>query len=250
MSTAIIYHSYQNKEGGFTDCPDGVIGAAIAYQRLGVGSHRYTLEVVSDYYRPNTEYEKGKPNLIPTLTRAGTIFIVDFSYPRSWLEEMQGQGIGVMVIDHHVDKLESFDLKNFSDALYPTTELEDCGATLTWKFFYPEVEMPKVLEHIRRRDIGLDGYYEGLCPDSEAVNLAMDDIRYNLRSLDTDTKMEALWSFITEDWAEELLLNMGRPKVQERDKRIKDFLDNNFEHGCIITSGHEPDSDPTGTERA
>lgn len=164
MTTYIIYHCYQDKNSDkLTDCPDGIIAASIAYMALDCNAI-----LLGDYYRHASDYSE-KPERDDYPFEAGDkVIIVDFSYPKHWLEYWQALGVDLTIIDHHADKFPQ--LEGFSRAILDEKE---CGATLTFKHFYPEREFPEILKDVRRRDIGADGYYRGECPDSEAFNEAL-----------------------------------------------------------------------------
>lgn len=159
MKTLIIYH--QVKPG--VDCPDGIMAAAIASAAHPEAS------ILGDSYQDNDWYMASDP---PEY-RDMKIIIVDFSYPATWLNHWESSGCKVTVIDHHEPKFPM--LSGFSGAILDANE---CGATLTWKTFFPYMSMPEILKHVRRRDIGVDGYYEGKTRDSEAINEALASRRH------------------------------------------------------------------------
>lgn len=145
----IIYH--QVKKG--VDCPDGVMAAAIcALAHPGA-------ELIGDWYNSDR-------TLFNVITPRTEIIIVDFSYPAERLKRWESEGAKVTVIDHHAPKFP--ELEGFSGAILDANE---CGATLTWKHFFPDQPQPPILAHVRRRDIGADGYYKAPenCRDSKAV---------------------------------------------------------------------------------
>lgn len=196
--TRIIYH--QVKPG--VDCPDGVIAAAIA-------SIKYPDALITgDSYQDNGWYVFNDPYPY----RQESLIIVDFSYPAEWLHRWEANGCDVTVIDHHAPKFPM--LKGFSGAILDANE---CGATLTWKTFFPDKPMPELLLHVRRRDIGADGYYEGQCRDSEAINEGLSTLRYKLsapisllRGILLDDNQPCQW-----------LKDAGEPKLIERDRIIE-----------------------------
>lgn len=211
MKIHILYH--QVKLG--IDCPDGVVAAAIA--------HHYH----KDFGPVTIEgacYRKDYPVLpdieIPPATTK--VVIVDFSYPASWLNHWQAQGLEIEVLEHHADKFPW--LEGFSGAVLDDRE---CGATIAWRHYYPDRPLPKNLEHVRRRDIGLDGYYSGGSVDSEAFNLGFGEYRSGLKDLPIEEKLtniayvvfDAYWQF----WSK-AFKNEGRPQIVERDRLIADRL--------------------------
>ena len=159
----IIYH--QVKPG--VDCPDGIMAAAIAVQHAIDHDQPYTL--LGDCYKHNDDYGD-RPHGLPDFKEGDRLTIVDFSYPAAWLNHWESEGIQVTVIDHHAPKFPM--LEGFSGAVLDANE---CGATLAWKHFYGDRPMPEILTHVRRRDIGADGYYKAdeNCRDSKAITEAI-----------------------------------------------------------------------------
>jgi hypothetical protein len=214
MSTHIIYH--QAKPG--IDCPDGIMAAAVAYgYHQGIGE---SVTVAGACYRK--EYPPIPDIEIPAGTKK--LVIVDFSYPEGWLLfwELQ-ENLIVTVFEHHADKFGW--LQDFSGAVLNDKE---CGASLVWQYYYGQQNhvIPEILEHVRRRDIGLDGYYEGRSPRSEAINLGLGLYRKRIKSLGTIEQLALLNSVIVDVSQSEIpfFLSSGLPEIEERDRLIADRL--------------------------
>lgn len=175
MKTTIIYH----KATETADCPDGIMSAAIAAATLATDS----FDLLGDLYRKGDDYEAVPPYEKYSFGMGDRLIIVDFSYPKHWLDYWVGQGIDLTIIDHHAAKFPM--LEGFTGAILDEKE---CGATLSWKHFFPDRSLPQLLIHVRRRDIGLDGYYQGLARESEAINEGLSTWRYQFQ----DTKLEML----------------------------------------------------------
>jgi oligoribonuclease NrnB/cAMP/cGMP phosphodiesterase (DHH superfamily) len=198
--TYIIYH--QVKPG--TDCPDGIMAAAIASMKYPEAT------IMGDSYQDNDWYQENDPHFYENKN----LIIVDFSYPASWLKHWESHGCTITLIDHHAPKFPM--LSGFSGAILDANE---CGATLTWKTFFPNDPMPELLLHVRRRDIGADGYYNGECRDSEAINEALTHLRHSWSTQDKDT-ISALKEVLKADNCSQLLL-VGQDILVERDRIIK-----------------------------
>lgn len=57
----------------------------------------------------------------------------------------------IQLFDHHKTSEESF--ANFSNARVKTIhDMKECGATLAWKYYFPEKALPLFLKHVRIRD--------------------------------------------------------------------------------------------------
>ena len=216
MQTYIIYH----KSTETSDCPDGIISCAIAYSAIGDDQ----TQVMGDTYRHINEYPPlPEPHKYP-FTPGSRIVIVDFSYPKSWLEYWQNElGIDLTIIDHHAAKFPM--LEGFSKAILNERE---CGATLTWKHFYPFDSLPNILVDVRRRDIEQDGYYDGLIRYSEALNEGLGEWRYSFPLDDKLQLVKALGRLIVgcskdyefERGVYDSLVPIGEARLKERDRII------------------------------
>lgn len=215
MTTYIIYH--QVKPG--IDCPDGICAAAISKLK------HTDAELFPDSYKDNADYGD-----IPQATKypffEDNLIIVDFSYPANWLKYWESVGCKVTVIDHHAPKFPM--LSGFSGAILDANE---CGATLTWKHFFPDNPMPSVLTHVRRRDIGADGYYDGLCRDSEAITEAIAKLRQDWK----EQSVRGVQNLLKLDNCTELL-EIGNSLLDERDAIVNKACER---AELVILEGHK-----------
>lgn len=219
MTNYVVYHTYQDKiTGELTDCPDGIISAAIAYAGLN-----YDATLLGDYYRHGSDYPEIPEQEKYPFKPGDTVVIVDFSYPFHWLKYWESKDIELTIIDHHADKFPQ--LEGFSRAILDEKE---CGATLTFKHFFPNKILPEILKDVRRRDIGADGYYRGLVPDSEAFNEALNLWRISfldkyqlVKELsDLITVCHSSYKALAEDILYRTFLPIGRLKLQERNEAV------------------------------
>lgn len=207
----IIYH--QVKEG--VDCPDGIMAATIAARFFRSQNQAHCL--MGDSYRHAADYGE-----IPDrqFSEGDRVVIVDFSYPAHWLRHWESQGVIVTVIDHHAPKFPM--LEGFANAVLDANE---CGATLTWKYFFPDEPIPELLKHVRRRDIGADGYYDGLIPDSEAINEGLSKYRFDRKDLPDITRdLETLFVESQPSICQQLL-ELGQPEIEKRDRIVNAVCD-------------------------
>lgn len=130
MKELIIYH--QVKEG--FNCPDGIAAAWVASKMF-----------------PNSDLMGCVYGNVPNISDYGLIVIVDFSFPVQVMENWVSQGKLITVIDHHKTAWENF--QNLSNQVFRSFDMNECGATLTWKHFFPTQAMPVFLEYIRDRDL-------------------------------------------------------------------------------------------------
>jgi oligoribonuclease NrnB/cAMP/cGMP phosphodiesterase (DHH superfamily) len=163
----LVYH--QSKSG--TDCPDGVMAAAIANWYLA------SPVIIPDWYRHKDEYEPTPDFGRYPFISGDRLCIVDFSYPAHWLRYWENKGVRIVLMDHHEPKFE--ELRQFPWAILSA---DDCGATLAWKHFAGVESIPQLLLHVQRRDTGKDGYYKGPPYSGEIlksrrINEALGEIR-------------------------------------------------------------------------
>lgn len=151
MKAKIIYHQTSPK----TDCPDGIASAWVAYK-----AHPN-----ADIEGCSYAYEK-----LPEVEGYNLIIIVDFSFSKEVLETWANKA-EVIVIDHH--KTAMADLSTLSERILKKFDMDECGATLAWKTFFPNQEMPAFLEYVRDRDL-----WNFELEDSEELHEAIASLRY------------------------------------------------------------------------
>jgi uncharacterized protein len=212
MSTLIIYH--QSKPG--TLCPDGAMAAAIAH--LYCVSEGISHHFMGDCYRNEADYPPLPDFEVPG--DVGELIIVDFSYPRSWLDYWESNGLSVRVLDHHEPKFKL--IGDFSGAVLDANE---CGATIAWKYFFPDEPQPELLLHVKRRDIGADGYYEGLCPDSDAINEGLGKVRHEVWSLMGDQVFTSLSETLLKPELIPIMQRSGELAIENRDRIVAEACD-------------------------
>ncbi len=117
------------------NCADGT-GAALAVLK-------YCEEVG---YRPEifrAQYGCEVPDV-----KGMNVLMVDFSFKREILEELNRDAKLLHVLDHH--KTSEEDLKGLDYCHFDGTH---SGAVLAWNYLYPEAEVPPLLQYIEDRDI-------------------------------------------------------------------------------------------------
>ena len=76
------------------------------------------------------------------------VIILDFSFPRSTLEEMNENANTLLVLDHHVSARDRLD-----DLSYTHFDMDQSGAMLTWRYFFPNTVPPDFIAYIQDRDL-------------------------------------------------------------------------------------------------
>lgn len=160
-TTLIIYHEV--KPG--TPCPDGIASAWVASRALR------SADLLGHAY--------GQP--LPDVLGYKKIVIVDYSFPRPVLEEWEFNGIELVIIDHH--KTAMNDLAGLSCAIF---DMQESGATLTWKTFFPDEPCPDWLQYVKDRDL-----WNFDLPYSEEIHEAVSDIGREFAQIEVLCKLSS-----------------------------------------------------------
>ena len=137
--THVLYHS---------NCPDGFGSAYAAWTVLGDRAE----------YLP---VRHGDPP--PELPPEARVAVVDFSYPRPLLLELQARTTDLIVLDHH--RSAQSELEGLTWARFDMTR---SGARMAWDYWRPDDPIPRLLEYVEDRDL-----WRWELPDSRAVSTAL-----------------------------------------------------------------------------
>ncbi len=118
----VVYHA---------GCWDGFTAAWVAARALG-GADLYPAHY-------------GQP---PPDVRGRVVFVVDFSYPRDVLLRMALEATSIRVIDHHATARDAL-----ADLDFCTFDMQESGASLTWRHFYGNQPLPPIVAYVRDRDL-------------------------------------------------------------------------------------------------
>lgn len=120
----VLYHAF---------CPDGFGAAYAAWKKFG----------------KKAEYIPVSHQSLPPQNLEGKeVYIVDFSYPKEILKQIEIKAKSLTVIDHHVSAEE--DVKSASNHVF---DISHSGSVLTWKYLHPGTPTPKLLQYIEDTDI-------------------------------------------------------------------------------------------------
>jgi uncharacterized protein len=216
LKTAILYHQVKPS----VDCPDGFAAAWVAYNYLSKQGTEIDLFGCA-YTEP-----------APDLTDYQQIYIVDFSFPRSVIDGWNDKD--VILIDHHKTAQEHLlgDVSNFHSTFQrvgknfiAVFDMQECGATLAWKHFFPEVPIPAFLYYVRDRDL-----WNWQLPESKQINEALANLRYKIGSTAKSIDLSAyeltfkLFDLLSELSQEELvtkLLPLGKSLLVEKELQVE-----------------------------
>jgi len=185
----VLYHA---------NCLDGMMSAAIVYKYL---TEELKLSKDDLRFLP-VKYQEDPPILRPD----SKVYIVDFSYPRNVILDLQSRH-EVVIYDHHKTAQEQ--LLGIKGALF---DMDESGATLTWKQLFPNQPVPFAVQMIRDRDLWL---WE--MPQTKAFTEAL----YNLE----DMKVERWQSLFNDTYVFDLI-NKGDAIVAASNKQVERQLNN------------------------
>lgn len=124
----VIYHA---------NCPDG-FAAAWAVRR----AH---LDQVA---KNNIEFTPAQYGDAPPDVTGKHVMIVDFSFPRDVLLEMDRKAASMVVLDHH--KTAQKDLEGLSFCIF---DMNRSGARITWEYLFPAETAPDLIRYVEDRDL-------------------------------------------------------------------------------------------------
>lgn len=131
---AILYH------GG---CPDGFGGAYAAWKKFGNTAEYIPLK----HGKPAPEHLEGKD-----------LFLIDFCYTQSIMDQLVESARSVTVLDHH-DGVREIATK--FPGVFDTSR---SGATIAWSYFNPDTPVPMLLKYVEDGDL-----YRFNLPNSQEV---------------------------------------------------------------------------------
>ena len=124
----VLYHK---------DCMDGQASAYVAYKKFGLEDTKYI---------PCTHGIPKEDIIEP----GDEVYILDMYFPRELLLDWYDMAESITLLDHH----ETSD-KLIGDLHFAHIDKNECGATLSWNYFFPNEEMPFFLMYVRDRDLWL-----------------------------------------------------------------------------------------------
>lgn len=203
MSTKIFYHQYDNN-GAKRNCPDGIAAAWVVFTHLQTP----VVEVIG------VDYQSPAPQVSP----GDEVYIVDFSFPAPVLEEMHRVADSVLLLDHHATALKM--VESLSDAIRRRTvfDMNESGATLAFKHFFPDTPLPLWLQYVRDRDI-----WTKKLPHTDEVYSAMSHLRHQCQGIGDIFALFDKWQRMPEsEWLSQMV-EIGTPIRQEYLARCREL---------------------------
>lgn len=208
MQTAIISH----KVDPDTWCSDGIASVWVGLQAYPDAA------VFGAIYQ----------NPLPDLSGYGRIIFTDFYPYKDVLYSLAEQGKEVIVLDHHDNGVRelmgiersplgmSLNLSYFtSGILKGFLSQPECGASLTWRYFFTNKPVPAFIEYVRDRDLWLWEKEFTL-----AVHLAMEVKREELLTLEAILDWYDTLGEMSEDRLLTELLPIGSLPAQEHQELV------------------------------
>lgn len=233
----IIYHKVTAR----ANCPDGIAAAWVINTRLKRDAARclanadnYEKQAIAEPHNSHVcrqsakalkemarqlltpqiigcTYEDSPPEVLP----GDEVFVVDFSFSLAILEKWQ-RIANIRIIDHHITSMNF--LSNFSNAIF---DKKECGATLAWKFVFPDEPVPVFLEHIRDRDLWCKS------PDSPWWGFSLPETAYfheAMSKLGRDFELFDQLAGMTLEQLREFLLPKGKELVDRKVALAEDIV--------------------------
>lgn len=145
----VIYHS---------NCTDGFGAAYAAWKLLG----------------DRATYHAAKHGESPPDVKGKNVVVLDFSYDNSTTKKLMKEAKGLLIIDHH--KSAVVELHDVSCTRF---DMNHSGAMLSWKFFHPGKEAPRMIKFIEDRDL-----WKWEIPYSKEFSAAFDMVPYDFDEFD------------------------------------------------------------------
>lgn len=151
------------------------------------------------------------------------LFIVDFSFDEATLRRFKEEAQEVHWYDHHVTALPTRDLLGWG-----TLDLEESGASLTWKQEFAKEPMPRIIEYVRDKDL-----YHFKLPHSREISMYLRGVE------DITNPLAPCWKELLElkdekKWQE--MIDQGARMLDFQKQTLRKGLKNAFE---INFHGHK-----------
>ena len=184
----VIYHN---------PCSDGFGGRWVAERYLRKNAVGNVYYISANYGEEPYEHVEG-----------ANVLIIDFSYDANVIKEMLTKVNKLLILDHHASAERK--LVDFPDNSY--FDMTHSGAWLAWKYFYPDDEVPKLIEYIQDRDL-----WTNKLPGTEAFSLYFQTF--------VPFKFESYEEYF-DDKDVEKAIELGKPMISYRDQMVKQLAGN------------------------
>jgi hypothetical protein len=209
MANILVYHRRSD-----SDCPDGACALWVANLGLPGQDNKFI-----GVQNQNDEVFLAPSFVLPfQLNKDDDVFLLDFCYPRKILAKILAGCKSLTILDHHYGRKD--DIAVFSDRILGGIDPNECGASYSWKYFFPDKPLPWFMRHVRLRDTGAEGYFKKMQPDSEAIGLAMCERRKGKHGAKSFPVFDRL---LLE--SKSTLIEEGRRLIGQRDQLVQKELE-------------------------
>jgi len=185
----VIYHG---------ECPDGFSAAWVAWKKFGDEAE----------YIPGHHGEVAPEGLI-----GKEVYMLDFVYPVGEMYKIIKDNKKVIVIDHHKSAEES--VKMAQEYIY---EMNHSGAALAWKYFFPDLAVPWLIQYVE---------------DMDLWKLELKDVFALAMIVNTVAKDFETWSKLARDFDDDSVRNQqieqGKIMLKYENNLIDEIIDSNKE---------------------
>ena len=132
----VLYHA---------NCPDGLASAWVAKKRFGDSAEYVSIKRGEGF--PNILNINGE-NISYANLKEIEIYVMDFSFIKEEIKDAESKFKKIVIIDHHISSKEEVE-----SAHEHVFDLDHSGCFLTWQYFYPNSDVPLLLQYISEGDI-------------------------------------------------------------------------------------------------
>ncbi len=136
------------------NCMDGFGGAYAAWKKFGADA-----EYIAVQYHDNPKIDLTDKE----------VYILDFSYPKEVLLDIEKKASKLVVLDHHIgakDAVESVREHVFDN--------DHSGAVISWNYFHPDTTLPKILTYVQDNDL-----FKFTLPHSKEIVTFLDSVPFD-----------------------------------------------------------------------
>lgn len=143
----------------------------------------------------------GKYLQVPDVVNKDVI-IADFSFDRETMKQMKKDAKSLIVLDHHASAEKELEGLNFC-----IFDMEESGATLLWKYLFPDKDVADLFKYIKDRDI-----WRWELPNSKEVSAG-------LSLLSGDINAQSKYTFDVTG-----LIEKGKTVLEYQDQQVSKIL--------------------------
>ncbi len=151
------------------------------------------------------------------------LFVVDFSFDESTFQSLQEKAKEIFWYDHHKTAIPTQKKLGWG-----VMDLDESGATLTWKQEFPDKPLPKILKYVRDKDL-----YLWELPDSREISMYLRLVT-GITNPSSDVWKKFLSPIKDSEWKK--MIEQGRLALEFQKKTLQQGLKNSF---AIQFHGHK-----------